>query len=77
MYEDKTLVCNECGQEFVFSAGEQEIEHSRIPGFPGNAPPIIKGQDIPWTLPDLLGGLADIAHPAGEIADRGKLKGSA
>lgn len=24
MYEDKTLVCKECGQEFVFTAGEQE-----------------------------------------------------
>ena len=25
MYEDKTLVCKDCGQEFVFSAGEQEF----------------------------------------------------
>ena len=25
MYEDKTLVCNECGNEFIFSAGEQEF----------------------------------------------------
>ena len=25
MYEDKTLVCKECGQEFVFTAGEQEV----------------------------------------------------
>ena len=25
MYTDKTLVCKDCGQEFVFSAGEQEI----------------------------------------------------
>ena len=23
MYEDKTLVCKDCGAEFVFSAGEQ------------------------------------------------------
>ena len=23
MYEDKTLVCKDCGQEFIFSAGEQ------------------------------------------------------
>ena len=23
MYEDKTLVCKDCGKEFVFSAGEQ------------------------------------------------------
>jgi CxxC-x17-CxxC domain-containing protein len=25
MYEDKILNCRECGQEFVFSAGEQEF----------------------------------------------------
>jgi len=24
-YEDKTLVCKECGAEFIFSAGEQEF----------------------------------------------------
>ena len=25
MYQDKTLVCRDCGQEFVFTAGEQEF----------------------------------------------------
>jgi CxxC-x17-CxxC domain-containing protein len=25
MYEDKTLKCKECGNEFVFTAGEQEF----------------------------------------------------
>ena len=25
MYEDKTLTCKECGQEFVFTAGEQQF----------------------------------------------------
>lgn len=25
MYEDKTLICKECGKEFVFTAGEQEF----------------------------------------------------
>ena len=25
MYDDKTLMCKECGQEFVFTAGEQEF----------------------------------------------------
>ena len=25
MYEDKTLTCKECGNEFIFSAGEQEF----------------------------------------------------
>ena len=24
-YEDKTLVCQDCGNEFVFTAGEQEF----------------------------------------------------
>ncbi len=25
MYEDKTIICKDCGQEFVFTAGEQEF----------------------------------------------------
>lgn len=25
MYEDKKLVCKECGNEFIFTAGEQEF----------------------------------------------------
>lgn len=25
MYEDKTLICKECGREFVWTAGEQEF----------------------------------------------------
>lgn len=25
MYEDKTLVCKDCGNEFIFTAGEQEF----------------------------------------------------
>ncbi len=25
MYQDKTLVCRDCGSEFVFTAGEQEF----------------------------------------------------
>lgn len=29
MFEDKTLVCKECGNEFVFTAGEQEFYASR------------------------------------------------
>ena len=31
MYEDKTLVCKECGNEFVFTAGEQEFYAERVP----------------------------------------------
>lgn len=29
MYEDKTIVCRDCGEEFVFSAGEQEYYAER------------------------------------------------
>lgn len=29
MYEDKTLVCKDCGEQFVFTAGEQEFYASR------------------------------------------------
>ena len=29
MYEDKTLVCKECGYELVFTAGEQEFYAER------------------------------------------------
>ena len=29
MYTDKTLVCKDCGNEFVFSAGEQEFYAER------------------------------------------------
>ena len=25
MYQDKTIVCRDCGNEFVFTAGEQEF----------------------------------------------------
>ena len=25
MFEDKTLICKDCGKEFIFTAGEQEF----------------------------------------------------
>ncbi len=28
--EDKTLICEECGQEFVFTAGEQEFYKEKV-----------------------------------------------
>ena len=31
MYEDKILVCKECGNEFTFTAGEQEFYAERKP----------------------------------------------
>ncbi len=40
MFEDKTLVCKECGNEFVFTAGEQEFYAER--GFQ-NEPQRCKG----------------------------------
>jgi CxxC-x17-CxxC domain-containing protein len=39
MYQDKVLVCKECGKEFIFTAGEQEFFNSK--GFtnePGRCP---------------------------------------
>ena len=29
MFEDKTLVCKDCGEEFVFTAREQEFYESK------------------------------------------------
>lgn len=29
MYEDKVLICQECGKEFVWTAGEQEFYASK------------------------------------------------
>jgi len=29
MFEDKTLICKECGNEFVFTAGEQEFYEAK------------------------------------------------
>lgn len=29
MFEDKTLICKDCGKEFVFTAGEQEFFASK------------------------------------------------
>lgn len=40
MYQDKTLVCSDCGAEFTFTAGEQEFYASR--GF-SNEPRRCKG----------------------------------
>jgi CxxC-x17-CxxC domain-containing protein len=38
-YADKTLTCRECGQEFTFTAGEQEFYASRgLMNEPGRCP---------------------------------------
>lgn len=39
MFEDKTLRCRECGQDFIFSAGEQEFYQQRgLQNEPGRCP---------------------------------------
>lgn len=29
MFEDKTVVCQDCGQDFIFTIGEQEFYHEK------------------------------------------------
>ena len=49
MFEDKTLVCKDCGKEFVWTAGEQEFYASR--GFE-NQPQRCKAcRPTPQTVP--------------------------
>ena len=39
MFEDKSLLCRECGEEFIFSAGEQEFYQQRgLLNQPGRCP---------------------------------------
>ena len=42
MFEDKTLVCKDCGKEFVWTAGEQEFYASR--GFENGIRPASTGE---------------------------------
>ena len=38
-FQDRTLTCRDCGQQFVFSAGEQEFYQSRgLTNEPGRCP---------------------------------------
>lgn len=30
MYEDKTLICKDCGKEFIFTAGEQHFTLKKV-----------------------------------------------
>ena len=66
MFEDKTLVCKDCGKEFVWTAGEQEFYASR--GFE-NQPQRCKPcrdarkmciRDRPWSAPCRGRGWASI-----------------
>src|SRR5215218_2662345 len=39
MFQDRTLTCRDCGQQFVFTAGEQEFYQSRgLTNEPGRCP---------------------------------------
>ncbi|HEX6121757.1 MAG TPA: zinc-ribbon domain containing protein [Ktedonobacterales bacterium] len=39
MFEDKTLQCRECGQDFIFTAGEQEFYQQKgLLNEPGRCP---------------------------------------
>ena len=42
MYEDKTLICKECGAEFVFTAGEHAAcgKEARVPFKPRDDRPV-------------------------------------
>ena len=61
MYEDKTLVCKECGQEFVFTAGEQEFYAER--GFQ-NEPQRCKAcRDAARTRPAVPGSISPLSAP--------------
>ena len=61
MYEDKTLVCKECGNEFVFTAGEQEfyaerasrmsLSAARLAGMPARPLPAAPGNISPRCVP--------------------------
>ena len=73
MYEDKTLVCKECGQEFVFTAGEQEFYAERGFQSPTGRPPtiaiyqpcsrILAKQSLQYTGRSLLGSKGTLASP--------------
>ena len=55
-FEDKTLVCKDCGKEFIFSAGEQEFYAEK--GFENS---IMKP---PARFERQLWSASDIARPA-------------
>ena len=46
MFEDKTLVCKDCGKEFVWTAGEQEFYASR--GFENQPQRCGKASKVPF-----------------------------
>ena len=73
MYEDKTLVCKDCGKEFVFTAGEQEFyaekgfqnrfaaRNAAMPARPAVAPTIMARARC--TRPFALSAAARRAYP--------------
>ena len=65
MFEDKTLVCKDCGKEFVWTAGEQEFYASR--GFE-NQPQRCKPAAMPARI--LPVGSASCSTPSAPAAAR-------
>ena len=78
MFEDKTLVCKDCGKEFVWTAGEQEFYASR--GFENQpsaaSPAVMPARTLPavsarCSMPlrqlrqDLQGALPAARRPSG------------
>ena len=53
MYEDKTLVCKDCGKEFVFTAGEQEFYAER--GFQNEPAGVLRRARLPERASALQG----------------------
>ena len=64
---DRTLVCVECGAEFIFTVGEQEFFQAR--GF-GNEPQTLP--ELPGSAPDgTAGRRRDVpGRPAGNVSHR-------
>ena len=72
MYEDKTLVCKDCGNEFVFTAGEQEFYAEK--GFVSAAKLAVAQEKPPLAVPAKCTTLfaPTAAQPARFPLSRGK-----
>ena len=69
MKEDKTLTCCECGQEFVFTASEQEFYAEK--GFtnePRRCPPAVKLANNAWAFKPSVRNAKCSLQPALNVA---------
>ena len=65
MYEDKTLVCKDCGAEFVFTAGEQEFYAEK--GFqnePTRCPAALPAVRARCMMPSVLNAESPLRFPS-------------